>query len=387
MFKRIRDTIAATLYHLILFLVKISPAKKGTAHLLIIKTDEIGDYILFRNYFEDIRESNKYKNYKITLVGNIAWKSILETYDLRFFDKIIWINKKQFKKDLHYRFSTLKQVRKLEIEEVINCVYSRSLLMDDGFAIVTKAVRIAMDCDDIANRKFTLRVFDKLYYHKIISAGDKKIFDNTRNRNFVSTLINDPYLKSKLFLTTNTLNPLPKNYFVIFLGAGNPERKWPVSYYATIANYIFTNYGLVPLLCGSDSDVEDAKRFSMEYNQIFHDYTGKTNLPELIEILFNAAFLISVDTGAVHMAASVKCPVIGLFSGKFYGRFAPYPQETFNRFYPVYPDFVDKLIEANDPVLYQVEIMKNNTMKLILPPKIYPVIDKIMRENKGMTRQ
>ena len=49
--------------------------------LLLIRIDAIGDYILFRNYIEVLKNSAKYKDYKITLVGNIAWKSIAEELD------------------------------------------------------------------------------------------------------------------------------------------------------------------------------------------------------------------------------------------------------------------------------------------------------------------
>ena len=44
--------------------------------LLIIKTDAIGDYILFRNFLSEVRNLSLYKNYKIILCGNELWKDI-----------------------------------------------------------------------------------------------------------------------------------------------------------------------------------------------------------------------------------------------------------------------------------------------------------------------
>ena len=44
--------------------------------LLIIRLDAIGDYLLFRNFLSVIRASRKYKDYEITLCGNIVWKDL-----------------------------------------------------------------------------------------------------------------------------------------------------------------------------------------------------------------------------------------------------------------------------------------------------------------------
>jgi ADP-heptose:LPS heptosyltransferase len=125
---------------------------------------------------------------------------------------------------------------------------------------------------------------------------------------------------------------------------------------------------------------KDGEEFAKGYNNTFLNKIGKTSLPELIELLAKARFIICVDTGALHIAAAVECPVVGLFSGKFYKRFAPYPKESAPNFYPIYPDFVDELIKKNDPILYDVSVMKNNTMKLIPPEKVKPYINLIMNK-------
>ena len=38
--------------------------------LIIVHTEAIGDYILFRNFIEQIKNSEKFKTYKITLIAN-----------------------------------------------------------------------------------------------------------------------------------------------------------------------------------------------------------------------------------------------------------------------------------------------------------------------------
>src|SRR5690348_14640759 len=97
--KKAKDSIASIFYELVLAAVKLSPAKKGQAHLLLIKNDEIGDYILFRNYLKYIRNHEKYRGYRITLIGNVIWKDLFDEFDAAFVDDVIWLNKKTFNKD------------------------------------------------------------------------------------------------------------------------------------------------------------------------------------------------------------------------------------------------------------------------------------------------
>ena len=46
--------------------------KKNT--LLFLKLDSIGDYILVRNFIQSIKESDKYKDYEITVCGTSCGK-------------------------------------------------------------------------------------------------------------------------------------------------------------------------------------------------------------------------------------------------------------------------------------------------------------------------
>ena len=75
------------------FFARFRPTKK---RLLVIKADAIGDYILFRNYLEILRASEKYKNYHITLLGNEIWQDIASKYDSAFVDDFIFISKIHF---------------------------------------------------------------------------------------------------------------------------------------------------------------------------------------------------------------------------------------------------------------------------------------------------
>ena len=313
------------------------------------------------------------------MVANKAWKSLYEEYDSQSVDAIIWVDKKKYMKDMFYRFSMLYKIHVLGTSDVINCIFSRSSDLDDGMVASAKgSVKVAMYSDE-TNRKKNEKNRDHRIYTNLVDAGDRRIFDTERNRNFVQTVLDvGPLpLDTKVAITLNYRLP-EENYLAIFIGAGNPERRWPIPYFIECANYAYKEFKIIPVVCGGPGDEADAQSFVDSYGDKALNYAGKTTLPQMMELLSKARFLICVDTGALHMGVAAGCPVVGLFSGKFYGRFAPYPKEITEQFYAVYPDFADELIAKKDPVLYDTSVMKNDTMKMIRPDKVIRYIDKIM---------
>lgn len=379
--KKIKDSIAGVLYRILILIAKLLPAPKGEKHLLIIKLDEIGDYMLFRNLLKYFKQSEKYSGYRITFLGNAAWKPIFDEYDVNTVDSSIWVTKKRFNKDLWYRFSLYRQIRYLRTSDVIDCVYSRSMIVDDGFAFVAKGDRkTAMKAD-----KFNSNVgrhsinLDKYIYTTVVDAGDEKIFDSIRDSNFVSKLLNKKLPVTIDVAVTNANGYSFSKHFAIFIGPGNRlERRWPVDNFVRCAEYIQSKYGLMPIVCGGPPDTTAADLFLQLYKREAINMAGKTTLPGFVELMSKMKFLLSVDNGPVHMAAAANCPVIGLYSGVHYGRYAPYPKEVAYPFFSVYPDYVEKLVEERNNIVYDPFIMKNEAIRTIPVDKVKPYIDKIM---------
>jgi ADP-heptose:LPS heptosyltransferase len=110
----------------------IWPEKKsGQKAILLIRLDAIGDYILFRNFIEVLSQSEKYKGYRITLLGNQIWKSIATEFDRKYIDRFIWLDVKRFGKDYLYRYYCLKEITSIKYEIVINPEYSRNFWDSD----------------------------------------------------------------------------------------------------------------------------------------------------------------------------------------------------------------------------------------------------------------
>lgn len=372
-----RDSLKLTLYQLMYHLVRCAPASRGTDHLLLVKTDEIGDYVLMRNFLRLFRQMGPYRQYKITFVGNIAFRQLYESYDNDLADAVIWLDKKKFRSDLRYRFKLLMQIRRVKASDVISLVYSRIWRKDDVIVAVSPApVKTGMKHNTRLVNPYEKRLTPVKIYTRLLDSGDDTLFDASRNARYIESLLQIPPQPASTAITPKadiTRLALPPGYFVVFPGSGIPEKKWPAAGFAAVTRHVVQRYGLTPVVCGAPGDRDDSNVFLREYAAPALDLTGKTSLPELLAVFARATCLVSVDTGSVHLAAAVGCPVFALYSGLHYGRFAPYPSGLAAHFYPVYPDEVDELLRERTPVDF--ETIPIDLLKTIPADKLIARID------------
>jgi hypothetical protein len=95
-------------------------------------------------------------------------------------------------------------------------------------------------------------------------------------------------------------------------GSSSPDRRWPPSYFAELAVRL-SAAGLVPVLVGAPGDREVCAEVVKQCAVTLPNYCGQTNVSQMARLLSETSLLVSVDTGAVHIAASVGTPVIGLY--------------------------------------------------------------------------
>lgn len=311
--------------------------------LLIVKTDAIGDYMLFRNLLKYIRESKEFRNYKITLCGNEIWKDIALTYDRQYIDKYIWLNKNQFVLNLNYRKRILSEIQEGGFEIAVNPIRSRYLEIDDAIIRASKAVmRIGRE-GDLSNIPILFQFFSKICYNKTYRESKSEIFEYTTNKYFVESWLNLKVDENIPSLNIPQINP--KKHIVIVPGSGEKVKQWKPKNFATLCSYLNQHSKKEIIMLGSSSDKVIANEIIRECSGFgIINLCGKTSLPQMAELIANAEFLISNDTGAGHIAASVKTPTICLINGIHFGRFGPYPKEA-NWMNFLYPSEIQTSIE------------------------------------------
>ncbi|MFZ5994624.1 MAG: glycosyltransferase family 9 protein [Thermodesulfobacteriota bacterium] len=109
------------------------------------------------------------------------------------------------------------------------------------------------------------------------------------------------------------------------MGAARSFRQWGVENYGQVIKWLVNARDTKVVLLGSDDEkglAEVIRRNLSKENSRVIDLIGKTTLKTLGGALERCQYLITGDTGTMHMAASVGTPVIALFYG------TAYPWET-----------------------------------------------------------
>lgn len=116
------------------------------------------------------------------------------------------------------------------------------------------------------------------------------------------------------WLTSTPAPTLPRGSVLLVPGAApqHKAKRWPVANFAEIARALVTR-GFMPVVVGSASEQKLAASILEACPQAI-DLTGKTDLAQLFAVAAQARLAIGNDTGPMHIAATVGCRCIVLFS-------------------------------------------------------------------------
>jgi ADP-heptose:LPS heptosyltransferase len=117
------------------------------------------------------------------------------------------------------------------------------------------------------------------------------------------------------FLTQTPAPDLPPRFALLVPGAApsRPAKRWPAANFADLAK-ILDARGLTPVVIGTASEAALAAEIRDTCPGAI-DLTGQTSIAGLFAVSARASLAIGNDTGPMHIAASVGCPCIVLFSG------------------------------------------------------------------------
>lgn len=107
---------------------------------------------------------------------------------------------------------------------------------------------------------------------------------------------------------------LPDRFVLLVPGgsAHRPEKRWPPSRYAELANRL-TARGVTPVILGGADEQTAAETILAACPQA-RSLLGRTSLLDIAGVARRAAAAIGNDTGPMHIASAVGCPSVALFS-------------------------------------------------------------------------
>ena len=370
------------IYKIIDLLLSVQRQKTHQETLLLIRLDSIGDYVLIRNYFYFIKQSKKYKNYKITLCGNDLWKDLAITFDSNIIDEFIWLNRKKFSSNPFYKYKLLKNIYKSGFEVVIDTTFSREILYGDSIVHTSRAKdKIGSTGSSDSFVVWKRNLLTNKFYTNLITQSSENLFEFYRNKEYFEKILQEKIDLSKPVLNSTKIDinlPTNKEYAVIFPGAQDEKRRWSSTNFEVVVEHLIQNYNLNVIIAGSKSDSSiSSKMIKCHTSNSCFDMTGKTILPQLVKLISLAKILVSNETSAVHFAAAVGTPFICISNGNHFGRFNPYPKEMHIKCKYIYPDDIENNLNHLD-YLEKYRYDSNLDIDSISPIKIIKALPELL---------
>lgn len=139
----------------------------------------------------------------------------------------------------------------------------------------------------------------------------KDLHEVDNYRNLLAPLQIPLYHSPKLLLTHHFPMTSPFVVFHLFAASYKPElREWPFEYWKELVRE--SPYPIY--LTGSRQDAEKNEAFIAfcAFPSHLFNLAGKTSLAESLSVFAKAKYVVSINTGVMHMAAAVGARVIGL---------------------------------------------------------------------------
>lgn len=118
------------------------------------------------------------------------------------------------------------------------------------------------------------------------------------------------------------------DYAVVFPGARWETKVWPAERFAEVIDRLSTDHNLPSVLAGSASDRATCQTVAgachAEPRPI--DLSGKTSLREAAALIEGARLAVTNDSGPMHLADAVGCPLVAVLGPTSPDRTGPYRQ-------------------------------------------------------------
>lgn len=292
--------------------------------LIIIKNDGIGDYLLIRNFLYELKNSNKFANYKFHAVLNSSCKSLVNYLDPKLFDEIFWVDRESLWKKKLYRLSFFSKFIYYEYSDLIYPSYSREYYLGDTLCRIINAKNKISWYGDLSNTTVFLRNFSSKFYTELYKSKSGNIFEFERNRIFFSKFLNKNILSTPKIKNKNLFrSPYSNKYCVIFIGGGSPIRRWNSENFLLLGLWINNFFNLHCIFLGFKEDIDSSIANKIDGNKFFINLLGKTEMSHLINIVNFSEFIVSNESFVPHLAVSLNKLVFTLMNNA--GRFSPYP--------------------------------------------------------------
>jgi len=322
--------------------------------LLIIRLDDIGDYLLFRNQLQKYKASARWGSQSITLLGNASWKELFTAFDRASVDDSIWVNKAEYLQSAPYRLRVWAQLRERGFETVIAPSRTRPLLLDDLCRLAAAPTRSIGAVNTYVHANWN-DLSDDLY-GELFSPADPRLHEFHFNGEFARGVCGVEFAGGRPAIDAQAALAGPTAAtgadIVCFIGANTRSRRWPAERWIEFIRLYQHRHGGNVILAGNSSAERDlALRIQAKTDA--GSIVGKASLLELTRRMMRARAVVSNDTMAVHLAVSCSRPTVIVANGVNYERFTDYDRAGISGVATVYPEVFIRRRERYPMLVYR----------------------------------
>lgn len=354
---------------------------------LVVRLDSIGDYILFRNYFKELKLSPEFSSLKFYLLGNSKFKDLAENLDSDIFHGFYWVNPNDLRKWSLEKIKLFWWFGFMRFKVVFHPTYSREYLAGDLLISATKApLRIGVD-GDLSNITPEDKIKGDTCYTTLLMSGSKYEFEFNRNRILMQSLLAKDLSNIKLELPNTVKVPIPGK-IAIFLGAAHDFRKWNADGFIQLIPLLLSSYSNAKItLLGGVGEQKLALEIKEQLSSVdIADFTGKMSLVETGKEIAKSEILISHDSAGVHLGMATTCKkVICLSGGHHFKRFIPYPT-SYKKLHTIYPDSLEKKINSDPAIQRELFFGRQiDSLHTIRPKQIMDVLQEVPEKENSLS--
>jgi len=319
-------------------LVCMVPVRRHAKRVLMIRLDNIGDFVLWLDAAQRLAAHFKGPGNEVVLVAPLQWAGWAE--ELGIFDRVVALDREQCVADPVYRFAAELKIRQLGCATAVVPGYARDWFKGDQILRTCGArERIGSEGDPTAGSQMERR-FARGWYTKLLKAKAETLMELERNAEFAGQLIEEEVAARvadlRALISEDRIQAILRRlgldmlgieggYYVLCPGASEAVKCWPVGNFEEIARRIYRETGWTGLVCGGPEDAALGEQLSRVSGVVVQNWAGCTSLTELAALLSGAKLVVANDSAAVHIATALSVSSVCISGGGHVGRFLPYP--------------------------------------------------------------
>lgn len=268
----------------------------------IVRTDRIGDMILTLPMLTALKEINS--AFEVSIIARKYVKPILDCIEL--LDDAFYVDDyrggiREIFKDVHF-----------------DCLFFPHPVFDEAYYAFLSAVPLRVGS---GYRWYSFLYNYRIYEHRKKSTKHEAehnvhMINSIANTHFEVKLPNFKLNEESLIFVNNLLHQLfgtaETNFFIIHPGSGGSAHEWEAENFGRLAFLLKRKTDFSVIISGTENEIEKC-RIANNFCPEAENLCGKLNLSQFIALISKSKFLVANSTGALHLAAALDVPVVGLY--------------------------------------------------------------------------